>query len=192
MEGTDIHSADKSYVHDHTYYGNGCERIWEGDPPYYNGSTISCTTRMVQTFDGEDQENGVYYNFTASTSGTSNSVTTGNVPDSFCPLGWQLPYGGTGGDYYDKSKSWKYLLSEYSYGDSKAGIDKAMSFPLSLVKGGDYQFSTGALYRQNINGNYYAITAENSDNAYRLGIWIGNLTTIYGTTRNGAMTLRCI
>ena len=178
--------TSEGYVsRDFTYYGNGCEKTW-GD----GGSDIPCSTRIVTTSDNEDQKNGTYYHFQAATSGTGSSITTENtlVPDSFCPLGWQLPYGGTGGDYYDKSRSWKYLAGKYNLLYST----DVKVYPFSFVLGGSFFQNSGLLFNQNLSGNYpVAAIGTRSYHNYSFSITAG---FNYATSENkgNANPVRCI
>ena len=160
--------ADSNVSHDHTYIGNGCSG---GD-----GSITPCETRIVQTADNENQKNGTYYNFQAATDGSGGAITTDNTnsSDTFCPLGWQLPYGGTGGAYYDKSRSWNKLFTDYSIAfddGTAAGATKIKSYPFSYVYSGYYFWGTGRLYYQGNSGHYWSSTVVSSTSAYYLSTW---------------------
>ncbi len=146
MEGTDINFPDPDgLTNDHTYYGNGCPNGWrDNDPPLYGGSTISCSTNIVNTYDNkESQKIGAYYNFQAGTVGAGASITTENTNtlDTFCPLGWQMPYGGTGGDYYDQPKSFRYLTSIYGLITNSDGYKLAL-YPFDYIKSGYMNIGT--------------------------------------------------
>ena len=171
MEGTDIQTGniDPTVDYSHTYYGNGCPNIWT-DNPNRDGSTVSCSTRITATYDKEDQKNGTYYHFQAATSGTGGSIKTENTisPDTFCPLGWQLPYGGTGGDYYDKSRSWNYLFNQYEILDGGvSGSAQARSYPISFVNGGQYVWYYGVVGTQGNSGYIWSNTGRTLATAYR-------------------------
>ena len=152
-------------LRDHTYYGNGCSG---GD-----GSATPCSTRIIQTADSENQKNGTYYHFQAATSGAGGAIEADNAnsPDTFCPLGWQLPYSGTGGDYYNKPRSWNKLFTEYNiaFGDGTAtDTTKVKSYPFSYVYSGYYGWGTGRLYDQSSIGFYWSSTVVSSTDAYDL------------------------
>ena len=162
MEGTIIYFPDSDISHDHTYYGNGCPNIQTSSiPDTWGGSEVACDIRIVQTYDGESQEIGTYYDGQAITAGSGETVTTSNTnaPDTFCPLGWQLPYGGTGGDYYDQSKSWLYLYTLYGYPSSSEPASRAArSYPFSEVLSG---YMNGDVFRYFNAGRisyHYSIT----------------------------------
>ena len=164
VAGTNINYPDTNSAHDHTYYGFGCDSEWGV------GSTVSCDVDLISNL-SDTQKIGVYYTFTAAVSGssTTESVTDNmNAPDTFCPLGWQLPYSGTGGDYYDKSKSWRYLLTQYNYGDNKAGADGLRSYPIAIIDSGLLEFAQGKLFEATINGNYWSETNNTRDRGYRI------------------------
>ena len=188
MEGTSL-LTDGAINHDHSYYGNGCTNPFDTTKPSegYGGSTKSCSTRIISTFDNENQKNGTHYNYMAVTSGSGGTVASGSgaaIPDTFCPLGWQLPYGGEGGDYYDKSRSFKYLMTAYNYSGQ---MSKVTSYPLSYVKPGDYRLALGRLFEMTrINHQWTSINAG-SNNAYR----IYETTSVYSDAKTIAMTIRC-
>ena len=162
VEGTDIHTGKSipDWGNDGTYYGNGCPNPWNNDvPTTYGGSDVSCSSRLIETNDGETQSIGAYYNYPAAVAGLSiqETVADTSAPNSFCPLGWQLPYRGTGGDYYEQSKYWDYLLSTYHLilYDVADGI-KFGSYPLSFVRSGFYRFNIAYLFDQGILGRYWS------------------------------------
>ena len=183
---------DTNPAHDHTYYGNACPGAWSDDGS--TGSTTPCNSRVVATLDDGNQENGTYYTFQASTSGTGSTIAIDNAnsPDTFCPLGWQLPYSGKGGDYYDKSKSGKYLLSQYSIGNDSAGSEKIRSYPLSFVPGGYFDVRQGRLFGKDLYANYWPSTTTSIANgAYRITLTLTRITADDTSNRDVEYTLRC-
>ena len=191
--------ADQDPEHDNTYYGKGCKNSWGASGS--NGSITPCPDsdaggRFVTTFDNETQKNGTYYHFQAVTSG-SGAATTGanaNAPDTFCPLGWQLPYTGTGGAYYDKSRSWNYLFTTYgiSYNDG-AEPDENMirSYPFSYTFAGRFVWTTGRLYYQSNNGNYWSSTSIGIQTTYSLGTWSPAVRTTEQNMKAYGNNVRC-
>ena len=179
-----------------TFYGNGCENEWvNDDPPYYGGSNKACATRLVNTEDGESQYIGVYYSFyaaTAGTGGTTLETDNTNTPDTFCPLGWQLPYGGTGGDYYNKSRSWIFLFNKYGLTHGSSSV-KVKSYPLSYIPSGRYYLATKALYQMNNSGNYHSLTNQGTWNMYILAFYpqliAADLPLLSG--KSNTMPFRC-
>ena len=165
MEGTDIDGhIDENIAHDHSYYGNG-----HSAPQGGGGSAIAGTTRIVKTYDNENQKNGTYYTYQAATSGSGGSTyakDNTNVPDSFCPLGWQLPYGGTGGDYYVQSRSWNNLMTVYNYDNNVTGQNSAGSYPLSIILAGYFFFTTSRLYNQGNDAQYATATSRTENYAF--------------------------
>ena len=147
-----IQFVDSNRANNHTYYGLGCPNGWGTDGK--GGSDIPCTTRIVQTKDEENQKNGTYYSNLAAVSGSARYESKDNTiaPDTFCPLGWQLPYGGTGGDYYDQSRSWKELLTIYNLISDQSSSTKFHSYPTSYVESGVFGWFSGRLYYQNSRG----------------------------------------
>ena len=190
---------DTDYSHDHTYYGRGCSNGWGSDGS--GGSITPCADsdaggRYVETADNETQKNGTYYNFQAASTGSGGAITTDNTnsPDTFCPLGWQLPYSGTSGDYYDKSKSWNYLLTTYSIElDDGTEVDasKIKSYPFSYVYSGYYYWTVGRLYHQSVNGYYWSSTIVSSTNAYLLYTWSSGIRPAYSNNKVLGITFRC-
>ena len=187
---------DGNVSHDHSYYGNGCPNDW-GDGGK-GGSITPCSTRILQTYDNESQKNGTFYVFQSATSGTGGAMSTNNTnsPDTFCPLGWQLPYSGKGGDYYDKSKSWWYLYNQYSITfnqGTRASYEQVSSYPLSYILPGFFHWNMGRLYVQGKNGYYWSSTITNVSDAHRMNVWVQGLnvneSNIY---KEDAQPLRCV
>ena len=175
MASTNTKVVDDNAKHDRTYYGNGCPNVFDiEDYPDYGGSSVACSTNIIQTADTENQENGTYYNFHAATSGLGGDYTSNyrDTADTFCPLGWQLPYGGTGGDYYDKSRSVTYLFNTYTITADPQGSIKARSYPISMIASGLYFWQNGQLYNQGSAGGLWTSTNENSNRAWLISIAI--------------------
>ena len=189
MEGTLI-ITDNDSSHDHTYYGNGCSKAYgEG------GSDKSCSTRITPTYDSENQKTGTYYNFQAATSGVGSTLSAENAnsDDTFCPLGWQLPYSGTGGAYYDKSKSWRYLLLQYSLVDHDAqSVIKIRSYPLSYNLPGYYYLGEGKLFNMGNDAIYLSKTNRSADSYRSLYFgWGTNLDSQRAEGKTEATAIRC-
>ena len=197
VAGTDVATGniDDSGNKDHTYYGNGCPNAWDSsDPPSYGGSDKACSTRIARTRDNEEQKNGTYYHFQAATSGTGGAIETDNTnsSDTFCPLGWQLPYSGTGGDYYDKSRSWKYLFDTYGYQESGGSGSRIQEYPISYFFSGSYFWRNGRLfYLGNVASQSWSSTSgSHIINAYRMG-W-SNVGYYFGLAgKNDGYPIRC-
>ena len=185
---------DTDPSHDHTYFGRGC--------PGGDGSITPCIDsaaggRYVATVDGETQKNGTYYHIQAVTVGTGAAMKTdnANAPDTFCPLGWQMPYSGKGGDYYDKSKSNDYLFTAYNIDfdpGSTAGAIKLASYPFSYVYSGNYYWGTGRLYRQSNVGYYWSPTVVNSTSAYALTTWSSFIRPADTANKVGGYAIRYV
>ena len=190
---------DTDISHDHTYYGKGCKNGWGTDGN--GGSQTPCADsnaggRYVITADSETQKTGTIFNYQAATSGTGGTISTDKTdsPDTFCPLGWQMPYSGTGGDYDDKSKTWNHLFKAYSLhiGDGTAAdAIKAKSYPFSYVYAGRYYWSTGRLYDQKNAALYWSSTAVSSTVAYGLSIWGDGLRPARTDGKTLGDTIRC-
>ena len=191
---------DTNVAHDHTYIGNGCNNPWGTDGD--GGSKTPCPAnnaggRIVKTADNENQKNGTYYNFQAGTDGTGGAITEqySNVPDTFCPLGWQLPYSGTGGDYYNKSRSLRKIFDTYSitYDDGGAAqATRIKSYPFSYVHSGLYSWLSGRLYLQSIGGYYWSSTVVSSTSAYNLDTWSSGIRPANTNNKTDGRALRCV
>ena len=200
MEGTDLTPyIDINANHDHTYYGNGCPGGWN------SGSTVACESKETRTWSGgtgdkyrgEKQDIGTYYHFQAATTGSGGALTEDNAiaSDTFCPLGWQLPYGGKGGDYYDKSKSFRFLTNSYNFVTSSDGY-KEMMYPFDYIPSGATDFGTGRLYEMNINGssgslNAWSNTNTNDTAASKKQIWSSSIE-IYNFPKKYGVSIRCV
>ena len=191
VEGTDITIIDGSSNNDHTYFGNGC-RIDEYTPN--SGSTKSCSSRTNLTADGETLSIGTYYNFQAIAAGSGGldySENNSVVLDTFCPLGWQLSYGGTGGDYYNKSRSWNYFLNSYSIAADTPGSNKIRSYPISYIYTGYFHLGTGKLFEQGNFALYKSATILDRSNTYGFKI-SSNSVWSNGDVKAIANPVRCV
>ena len=190
---------DTDITHDHTYFGRGCSNGWGTSGE--GGSQTPCVDsdaggRYVTTYDNETQKNGTYYNFQAATVGAGGVIVTDKTDSSytFCPLGWQLPYGGTGGDYDDKSRSWNHLFKSYGLhiGDGTAtDAIKVKSYPFSYVYSGYYRWDTGRLYGQSNYGNYWSSTVVSSTSAYILYTWSSGVRPAHTGNKANGGAVRC-
>ena len=145
--------------------------------------------------DGESQNSRAYYNFqagTAGSGGTDLDQDNANAPDTFCPLGWQLPYSGTGGDYYDQSKSWRYLFSLYGITDISENATQVKSYPFSFVPGGAYYWQFARFYYFTIEGDYMSKTVYNGWGMYRFGIGSATIRFANMVNKNYGLSLRCV
>ena len=182
---------DSTINNNHTYYGNGCPNPWE------TGSITPCATRIVKTADNEDLENGTYYNFQAistGSGGTTLSTNNANTPDTFCPLGWQLPYSGTGGDYYNKSRSWYYLFNVYdiAFNDGdRPDAAKIKSYPFSYVYSGTIRWTLGKLFNQTNGGYYWSSTVGDSGHGYTMSTWLTAIRPNLTESKNYGEAVRC-
>ena len=173
MAGTDISDkADGLVAHDHTYFGNGCPGD-DSQPESYE----SCSSKTEPTFDGETQNIGSYYNFQAATASSGVVLSEANTiaPDTFCPLGWQMPYSGTGGDYYDKSRSMKYLFETYGLLDDQHSAEEYLSYPFSNTRSGRIRFDVAGLRFVGTAGFFHPVTVAGGGNMYRIEVWRTNL-----------------
>ena len=168
VEGTIITTAEENTKNNSiTYIGNGCSG--------YSPTTTSCSSDEQKTNDNETQKIGVYYNFQAATSGSGRDIDADNTDalDSFCPLGWQLPYAGTGGDYYNQSKSFTFLTDTYSIDNDSAGSRTIRSYPFSYIYSGAYSYN-GLTAMSNI-GKAWTSTNYLLTRAYAFYIGSGNV-----------------
>ena len=182
---------DVDTTHDHTYYGNGCQNGWGTSG---NGGSITpCSTRIVKDGNNEDQKTGTLYHYMAASSGSGTTASVRNdiIPDTFCPLGWQMPYSGSGGDYYDQSKSWKYLFTRYGLENSQAGQESIRSYPFSYVYSGRFHWYTGRLYYFSTNGLFWPSTIKNDIYAYRFDYWNTSIRPNSEDAKAGGSSIRC-
>ena len=196
MAGTDIRDIpgyqDANAYHDHSFYGNGClQEEVQGGVSY---SYETCSTRVIGTYmDAEYQDIGVYYNYQATSAGSGASLNTdnANIPDTFCPLGWQMSYGGTGGDYYDKSRSWNYFLNAYSIASDTPGSNKIRSYPISYIYTGLLHMATGTISEQANFAIYHSATISDRSGTFRFKI---NSNSIWSNTDVKAISspVRCV
>ena len=194
VAGTDIRDIpgyqDANAYHDHSFYGNGClQEDVQGGVSY---SYETCSTRVIGTYmNAEYQDIGVYYNYQATSAGSGASLNTdnANIPDTFCPLGWQIPYGGTGGDYYDKSRSWRFLFNKYNAltTDKKLG-----SYPLDFVLSSHYGWHAGLLFVLN-GALFYTGTVNATNGAYWFVSWSFNAPGFQNDsiTKSDGYPIRC-
>ena len=188
MEGTDLTPYQEDDPNkDLTYYGNGCS--------VDGGSKKPGSTRIIETYDNENQAMGTYYDYQAAASGSGGTNITAdntNVSDTFCPLGWQMPYAGTGGDYYDKSRSWSYLFSIYNYNNNQAGVEGILSYPLSNIQAGNIYWPTITLYDMTIMSRLWSTTNSADWGAYRLSVHLEGKNYLIGTGGKGnGHSVRC-
>ena len=192
--------ADSNYEHDHTFYGKGCKNGWGTDGD--GGSITPCADsdaggRYITTADGETQKNGTLFTFQAATSGTGGTISTetSDSPDTFCPLGWHMPYSGRGGDYYDKSKSWNYLFDSYgiTYNDGGATqVTKIKSYPFSYVNSGNFFLPLGRLYSQSTSGYYWSSIVAIISHTYDLYTSSSNIKTADMSNKSIGFAIRCV
>ena len=183
--------ADGEVTHDRTYYGNGCTGA---------GSPTPCSTRIIKDGNNQDQKIGTYYDFQASTSGTGARMTSDSKnlpsPDTFCPLGWQLPYGGTGGAYYNKSRSWNYLFTTYNIGfdsqESETSAIKIRSYPFSYVLSGNFYLYTGLLHNMDYGGLLWSPTVDNLAEAYRFYLRPSGIKLLTLDSKLNSYAVRCV
>ena len=197
MEGTPADLRvykDANIENDHTFIGNGCDNWWGTDGD--GGSITPCSSRLIETADGETQLIGVYYHFQAATVGTGGAMQTENTnsPDTFCPLGWQLPYSGTGGDYYDQSKSWAYLLTRYNIPSSGVqNVAKVKSYPFSYIASGYFPWSYGRLYYLTNGGLYwYSNQGQYPTHGDDYEFWTSSITINKAFHKTNGIAVRCV
>ncbi len=172
---------DTDRTHEHTYFGNG----------NYGGATTVGATYQTTTYnDGETQKIGTYYNFQAATIGTGASLTTSGsqAPESFCPVGWQLPTGNN----QNVNKAFQKLLNSYNITNNSGGSVAARKYPLSYLLSGYYRWSDGRLYSLGSYGYWWFNTLEEGGNAYRLYIREVGINADANGNMNYGFPLRCV
>ncbi len=180
----------------------GCPNAW--GTVEQGGSDVPCVDigQIYKDGNNEDQKNGTYYHFQAASVGTGSTITTdnANVPDTFCPLGWQLPYGGIDGEYYSQSKSWKYLLDRYNIVKGEVYWNGLANYPFSYVVTGQIHFGSGRLSNSNKNaatsqqGNmvHWTSTAHSTNNQYVTYVTSGTIQTGRSETKIRGKPIRCV
>ena len=174
---------DRDSDHDHTYFGSGCATT--------SGSDVPCGLFTATTFDNETQDIGTYYTFQAAATGSGGSTSKVDntvVPDTFCPLGWQMPYGGTGGDYYDKPKSFGYLFTTYSM--TSSSHVKFGSYPFSNNRSG-YFSDTAKVSNASVSAISWTSTINSASGAYRLGMFGSAMEIDRANGKPFEFTVRC-
>ena len=159
VAGTPIVVPGNPEVTNETYRGGVCT----------SETHASCSTYSLNTVDNESLYVGTFYNAHAITVDSSKTITANNTnfPDTFCPLGWQLPYDGTGGDYYNKSKSWGYLYGQYLITNSSSGSEKLRSYPISQIFGGEINNGGKFINFAGFRSSYHSITNNEERKLYR-------------------------
>ena len=139
----------------------------------------------------------MYYDYLAATTGSggidSLKNNNENSPDTFCPLGWQLPYSGTGGDYYDKSKSFRYLKSMYlSPDDTEPDIGKkGLKYPMSFARTGIYVTSKGGLALMGVASYQATITNYTRYAAYKGTVYDDAFSAFGYQDKRDSESIRC-
>ncbi len=186
MAGTTLSTLanylDTDKTHEHTYFGNG-------NGPNANLTTVG-TTYETTTYDGETQKIGTYYNFQAATIGTGASLTEqyDEAPDSFCPIGWQLPIGNT----QNVDKAFQKLLNSYNISSNSAGSNAGRSYPLSYLLSGNYYWDYGRLGDLGSRGRWWSSTIEGEGSAYNLNIHEDGIYAGDNRNMNYGFPLRCV
>ncbi len=141
---------------------------------------------------------GNYYNWYSATAGQGTDeidaghVTTGDV----CPVGWHLPYGGSGDNDNGKgniSGGFYYLNQKMDISSDVIGSNKLRSFPNNFVYSG-YWWRSSASGRGG-SGYYWSSTAGNSGIylAYYLGFTKNSTSAGPGNhTRPYGFAVRCV
>ncbi|MBR2601029.1 hypothetical protein IKE07_02760 [Candidatus Saccharibacteria bacterium] len=197
MEGNDIHFPDSRIDVNKTAYINGCGHSYVDDWPddSHNGCGKAGSTRLITSRDNDTQKNGTLFDYYAATSGSGGdalSTINTNAPDTFCPLGWQMPYSGSGGDYYDKSKSWSFLFNAYHIENNSAGGIKLNTYPLHVALSGLYMFNLGYAFAQGGSGIYWTDTVYALSASYRMDFTMGNARPNSTHDKRLGYTIRCV
>ena len=138
---------------------------------------------------------GNYYQWSAATAGTGDSLTYTDASGSICPKGWHLPTSNN-----TRSGSFGYLINTYGY----ATGDSLVLFPLYFVDAGYILISPNSSYPQvrvpdpaGLNyaneGFYWSSTAYSStSNAYDLYFNPGNVLPSNHNERYIGASVRCL
>ena len=128
--------------------------VWNGEAWVENNSH----TDMPRSYNtgGDGLTNEFYYNWYAAVAESATYDTTssdGNMTDSICPAGWQLPVSGT---ETGAKSSWNLLVTSYDLlrkvdnvptqgGSNSEVIAAVRKLPFNTVLSGQYSFSSGRL-----------------------------------------------
>lgn len=145
----------------------------------YDGSAYYCTS-----------DYGCYYNWYTATAGSgTGSVSSGNVSYSICPKGWNLPTGGSNGQFqtlYNQYNSASLMLvdSPTSTKDNTAG--KIPGFLL-----GGYYNASGA---SNVgsSGYYWSRTASSARYGYNLFLNTSGVNPTDNNYKYYGRAVRCV
>ena len=103
-----------------------------------------------------------------------------------------IAISGTAGDYYDASKSWSYLFTQYGYGNNQDGGTGVHTYPLDYVDSGRYYWDTGRLYNQGNVALLWSSTIVSSTDAYSLYTWSTAVRPAESVNKARGNALRCV
>ena len=120
---------------------------------------------------------GIYYNWYTATAGHGiSSKTSGNVDGDICPKGWHLPTGDTYGEFYEL--------------DRLVGQSSLTTAPINFSLAG---YAGTKVYSVGTYGLYWSSTTINTEDAYSLYLYSGNVQP--GTNnarRHFGYSVRCV
>ncbi|MBQ3429836.1 InlB B-repeat-containing protein [Candidatus Saccharibacteria bacterium] len=167
---------------DQTGYWWGSKKSDDGNYTDLDSVTNNANAEIPRSYNA--YEEGFYNWYAATAESGTYSMSNASVSDSICPKGWQLPING------NVNKSY-YRLIETTYQISSAS--QLSNNPLSIVKGGFYDYVTGNYAGIRRSGSYWTSTAFTNNSAYNL--YFINDETV-GTTASGhkpyGNSVRCV
>ena len=167
---------------DQTGYWWGSKKSDDGNYTDLDSVTNNTNAEIPRSYNA--YEEGFYNWYAATAESGTYSMSNASVSDSICPKGWQLPING------NVNKSY-YRLIETTYQISSAS--QLSNNPLSIVKGGFYDYVTGNYAGIRRSGSYWTSTAFTNNSAYNL--YFINDETV-GTTASGhkpyGNSVRCV
>ena len=126
---------------------------------------------------------GMYSWYAASAGNGDYAMSSGNAAGDICPYGWRLPIGGNNGEYVSLNTA---------IGGTLADDGPLRKYPNNFIYSGD--FNKTAPGGRGTFGRYWSSTAENTNNAFRLGFTGSNqgVTPAGSWNKWDAFAVRCI
>jgi uncharacterized protein (TIGR02145 family) len=168
-----ITSSDSNVSSDFTVPNNNWSSTLDLNDKYIN----------AYTYQTNDTSYGVYYNYCAASAGTVCSKTAQqDAEEDVCPKGWKLP----------SQTEQRALLSAYGATDNNAGSTIMRSEPLNFVYSGLTWYNVTTPANQGTYGYWWASTAYNENNSFRLYISDNYANANGSSNRNSGIPVRCV
>lgn len=166
MCSTDTAACDNTVSYNANSLDRSLTASWKGDSP--NTTWYSF---------------GVYYNwFTATAGNGTYSVASGSVDGDMCPAGWELPTGGSGGDY---------AAINTAINNGATNTDVGLrKYPSNFIWAGD--FNATSTTGRGTQARMWTATAFNVAKAYRMGYSSTAVTPANNWGKWDGFNVRCI